>query len=161
MRVACVAAGTVMAGAVFLGVFYRYVLGDSLAYATALPTLLFPYFVMSGAILAAAKEDHLNVDFVLARMPDLLRRWVPFATRLLVVVAFAFVALVCVELVPTIALRTMPLLGWPASWAFYSLPVGFGGLALYTATETLAGLLEPDRNDGQADDGSGRGGGEE
>ena len=141
MRVVCVLSGVAMAVTVFLGVFYRYALGDSLAYATGLPTVLFPYFIMSGAVLAAAKGEHLDVDFVLVRMPRALRRWLPLATKLLVIIVFSFVSFVGIGLLPTLALRTVPLLGWPASWAFYSVPIGFGILAIYTATDAVVALL--------------------
>jgi TRAP-type C4-dicarboxylate transport system permease small subunit len=140
-KLVCVITGTIMVIMVFLGVFYRYVLGDSLEYATALPTVLFPYFIMSGAILAAAFRQHLSVDYVLLRTPEQVQPWILVATKLLVAVALILISLACLELLPTLARRVTPVLGWPASWTFYSLPVGFVGLAIYSITDLLMGLL--------------------
>jgi TRAP-type transport system small permease protein len=140
-KIVCVITGTIMIIMVALGVFYRYVLGDSLEYATALPTVLFPYFIMSGAILAAAHGQHLSVDYVLLRMPQRVQPWLLIATKLLVVVALILISLACLELLPTLARRVTPVLGWPASWTFYSLPLGFVGLAIYSVTDLLMDLL--------------------
>lgn len=140
-KIVCAITGTIMVIMVFLGVFYRYVLNASLDYATALPTVLFPYFIMSGAILAAPYGQHLSVDYVLLKMPKRVQPWILVATKLLVAVALILISLASLQLVPTLAMRTTPTLGWPASWTFYSLPVGFIGLALYSITDLLMDLL--------------------
>lgn len=142
MKLVCVSIGSVMAVLVFLGVIYRYFLGSSLVYATALPTFLFPYLIMGGAVIAAARREHLSVDYALLRTPRVLQRWLPFLTKLLVVVAFVWVAIIAVRVLPTLATSITPLLGWPASWAFYSLPIGFSLLGFYAATEAIFDLLE-------------------
>lgn len=140
-KAVCAITGTVMVIMVALGVFYRYVLGDSLEYATALPTVLFPYFIMGGVILAAASRQHLGVDYVLLRLPERVQPWILVTTKLLVAVAMILISLACLELVPTLARRVTPVLGWPASWTFYSLPAGFIGLAIYSITDLLMDLL--------------------
>lgn len=137
----CVATGALMAVLVFLGVFYRYVLNEGLAYANALPPFLFPYFIMSGAVVAAVRGEHLSVDYFLRKTPRVSQRWVPVLTRLLVAVVFLWVAAVSFELVPVLANRTDPVLGWPASWSFYSLPAGFALLALHSFIEGIRQLL--------------------
>lgn len=146
-KVVCAITGTVM---VALGVFYRYILNDSLEYATALPTVLFPYFIMSGVILATASREHLGVDYVLLKMPERVQPWILAATKLLVAVALILISLAYLELVPTLALRVTLALGWPASWTFYSLPAGFIGLAIYSITDLLMDLLG-DETEGEED----------
>ena len=141
MKFICVLTGSVMAVLVFVGVIYRYFLGASLAYATALPTFLFPYLIMSGAVIAAARREHLSVDYALLRTPKVVQRWMPFTTKLLVAVAFVWVALIAVRVLSTLATSITPLLGWPASWAFYSLPAGFVLLGFYAATEAVSDLI--------------------
>lgn len=139
-----VATGALMAVLVFLGVFYRYVLNEGLAYANALPPFLFPYFIMSGAVVAAVRGEHLSVDYFLRKAPRGAQRWVPGLTRLLVAVAFVWIAAVSFELIPVLANRTNPVLGWPASWSFYSFPAGFALLAIHSFIEGIRKLLTPE-----------------
>lgn len=133
----CVATGTVMAVMVFLGVFYRYVLSEGLPYANALPPFLFPYFIMSGAVVAAVRGEHLSVDYFLRKTPEITQRWIPVLTKLLVTIAFVYIAAVSFELISVLANRTNPVLGWPASWSFYSLPLGFSLLAIHSLIEAV------------------------
>jgi TRAP-type C4-dicarboxylate transport system permease small subunit len=140
----CVGTGAVMAVMVFVGVFYRYVLSEGLPYANALPPFLFPYFIMSGAVVAAVRGEHLSVDYFLRKTPEISQRWIPVLTRALVTIAFVYIAAVSFELVSVLSNRINPVLGWPASWSFYSLPFGFSLLAIHSLIKAVREILDPE-----------------
>src|SRR5262245_66219916 len=56
-------------------VFLRYVSGTSLASASELPELLFPWMIMSGVVLAAQHGSHIAVVILTQKLGD-ARRWV-------------------------------------------------------------------------------------
>ena len=135
-----------MAVMVFLGVFYRYVLSEGLPYANALPSFLFPYFIMSGAVVAAVRGEHLSIDYFLRKTPKASQRWTPVLTKVLIAIAFVYIAAVSFELVPVLANRTNPVLGVPASWSFYSLPFGFALLAIHSLVKAIREVVDPEEN---------------
>jgi hypothetical protein len=66
--------GTVLLAVLLLGIALRYVFTESLPWATELPTLLFPIFVMAGIVLAAQHGQHVAVEFLLNLLPTNGRR---------------------------------------------------------------------------------------
>lgn len=122
-----------------LGVIVRYILHGSLAWSAELPVILFPWMIMGGVVVAAANDKHLGVDYMVRRLPSRVSVLIDIGTRLLLIVLMAEVVAQAPALLRFLQYQTTPVLGWPASWAFYSIPAGAVGVA------TLALLSLPDR----------------
>ncbi len=69
----------------------RYVAGTSLASASELPELLFPWMIMAGVILAAQHGSHIAVVIVTQKL-GASRRWVLAAGSVVVAVLYAALA---------------------------------------------------------------------
>lgn len=128
--VVVVATTAVIGATLLLGVIVRYVLSGSLPWASELPVLLFPWLIMAGIVLAAARDEHLGVDFFARRLPAAGQ----VALQLLVLAGIAGLMLAMAAQAPSLLefmqYRLTPVLRWPSSWAFYSVPLGTVAVAV-------------------------------
>jgi TRAP-type C4-dicarboxylate transport system permease small subunit len=69
----------------------RYVAGTSLASASELPELLFPWMIMAGVVLAAQHGSHIAI-VILTQKLGAARRWVLAGGSLVVAVLYAALA---------------------------------------------------------------------
>jgi TRAP-type transport system small permease protein len=72
-------------------VVLRYVAGTSVASASELPELLFPWMIMAGVVLAAQHGSHIAVVIFTQKL-GASRRWVLAAGSLVVAVLYAALA---------------------------------------------------------------------
>lgn len=122
------------------GVIVRYFLNGSLAWGSELPVILFPWLVMGGVVMAAARHEHLGVDFLLRKMSALAGRVVLSIMQVFIIVLMASLVYQAQSLLMFLQYQSTPVLGWSASWAFYSLPVGAIGVLLLAVID-LIGLV--------------------
>lgn len=133
----CVGALVVVAFTLGAGVFFRYIVGQGPPFTGVLPLALFPWLIMSGAVMAAVRRRHLAVDYFLLKLPRRPRRFVSLATKLLVVIVFVAVVAISLNILPLVGNRVIPVLNISASWVFLSIPLGFAGLTLCSAMDFL------------------------
>ncbi|WPB57324.1 TRAP transporter small permease [Xylophilus sp. GOD-11R] len=110
----------------------RYIAGTSLAFASELPELLFPWMIMAGVVLAAQHGSHIAVVILTQRMPPSVRRWVLAGGAL--GTAAMYIALACTAwpLAEIAADERTPILQVPGSVGVFCLMTGFVLLALVT-----------------------------
>lgn len=141
MQATCLATGFSIAATLMLGVIYRYILQSSLAWAAELPNILFPWFVMSGATLAAINRQHLGVDYFVAKLKGEHQHWIGFGIHILLAVVLIGVAVISLDMLEILSRQKTPVLYWPRSWAFAALPLGLSTLAMAVITEAATILL--------------------
>lgn len=122
------------------GVVVRYFLSGSLAWGNELPVILFPWLIMGGVIMAAARHQHLGVDFFLRKLPPRAARLLMVLVQLMVMALMAMLIQQSFVLTTFMQYQTTPVLGWSATWAFYSLPLGALGVLLLALVD-LVGLV--------------------
>lgn len=142
MQAICLVTGFSTAITLMLGVVYRYILQSSLAWSAELPSILFPWFVMSGATLAAITKQHLGIDYFVAKLKGGLRHWVSLGIHFLLVVVLTGVAVISLDMLEILSRQMTPVLYWPRSWAFAGLPIGLFALAMAVLTEAAAILFK-------------------
>jgi TRAP-type transport system small permease protein len=123
----------------------RYVAGTSLASASELPELLFPWMIMAGVILAAQHGSHIAV-VILTQKLGASRRWVLAAGSLVVAVLYAALAATAWPLMEIAADERSPILQVPGSVSVGCLVIGFALLSIVTLCklpEVWAGVEEP------------------
>ena len=123
----------------------RYVAGTSLASASELPELLFPWMIMAGVVLAAQHGSHIAVVLVTQKL-GASRRWVLAAGSLVVAVLYAALAATAWPLMEIAADERSPVLQVPGSVSVGCLVLGFAMLSLVTLCrlpEVWAGVEEP------------------
>jgi len=123
----------------------RYLAGTSLASASELPELLFPWMIMAGVVLAAQHGSHIAV-VILTQKLGASRRWVLAAGSLVVAVLYAALAVTAWPLMEIAADERSPILQVPGSVSVGCLVLGFAMLSIVTLCklpEVWAGVEEP------------------
>ena len=123
----------------------RYVAGTSLASASELPELLFPWMIMAGVVLAAQHGSHIAV-VILTQKLGASRRWVLGAGSLVVAVLYAALAATAWPLMEIAADERSPILQVPGSVSVGCLVIGFAMLSIVTLCrlpEVWAGVEAP------------------
>jgi TRAP-type C4-dicarboxylate transport system permease small subunit len=127
----------------------RYVAGTSLASASELPELLFPWMIMAGVVLAAQHGSHIAV-VILTQKLGAARRWVLAGGSLVVAVLYGSLAVAAWPLMEIAADERSPILQVPGSVSIWSLMLGFALLAVVTICklpEVWAGSEQPHGHD--------------
>lgn len=109
----------------------RYAAGTSLASASELPELLFPWMIMAGVVLAAQHGSHIAV-VILTQKLGASRRLVLTAGSVAVAVLYASLAVAAWPLMEIAADERSPILQVPGSVSVGCLMLGFALLALVT-----------------------------
>lgn len=120
-----------------INVALRYAAGSSLAWASELPELLFPWMIMSGVVLAAQHGSHIAVVILTQRMGD-ARRWVLAGGTLLVAAMYSWLAWISIPLMEIAADERTPIMGVPGSYTVICLMLGFVCLALVSISQIPA-----------------------
>ncbi|WP_110654326.1 TRAP transporter small permease [Salinicola halimionae] len=129
-----------MFGTLLTAVFVRYVWEMNLNWTSEVPNLLFPWLTMCAIVATAAKNEHIGIEAVVERLPRPLRRVVSLATNLLAAIAFALIAWHGLEVISIAGNQLLPITGIAMSWAYWSVVVGFAGLALVSLLNVLIAL---------------------
>ena len=109
----------------------RYVAGTSLASASELPELLFPWMIMAGVVLAAQHGSHIAIVIVTQKLKA-SRRWVLAGGSLVVALLYAGLAATAWPLMEIAADERTPILQVPGSVSVGCLVLGFAVLSLVT-----------------------------
>ncbi|MFI0398909.1 MAG: TRAP transporter small permease [Thiolinea sp.] len=130
---------SVMFVSLLLEVIIRYFSNQGLGWPTELPSILFPWLVAAGVVLAAQQGQHIAV----AALPSLLKtantRRLLLVLQVITAVTFYYLAWIGLQVVEITGAEVYPATGISARWAYLALIVGFVGLGL-TATTTFVKL---------------------
>ena len=114
-----------------INVGLRYAAGTSLAWASELPELMFPWMIMAGVVLAAQHGSHIAVVLVTQKLGQ-WRKPVLQAGAIVVAVMYAGLAWIAWPLMEIAADEKTPILQVPGSVSVWSLILGFALLAVVT-----------------------------
>ena len=133
----------VLFGAIFMNVVLRYAFSSGVAGAYELPAILFPWLVISGAVLAAQRGQHIAVDLILRVDHAGLRR----AVRLLIDLLIAAMALVVVQAGWLMMLNSwsshLAETGLSEGWGYMALVYGYSAIGLTALISLCRTLCEP------------------
>lgn len=114
-----------------INVALRYSVGTSLAWASELPELMFPWMIMAGVILAAQHGSHIAVVILTQRL-GAARRWVLGAGALVVAGLYAALAITAWPVFQIAADEKTPIMQVPGSVSVGCLLLGFALLSVVT-----------------------------
>jgi len=117
---------------VLTAVFFRYVIGHSLAWSDEVVRYLFVQFTLLGTALALRDREHIRVEFFVERLPRRRRAGVEALGLLLVLGFNLLLVLVGTRWVFESAGSTTPALGLPLNWVLFApLPVSASFALVY------------------------------
>ncbi len=109
---------------VLTAVFFRYVIGHSLAWSDEVVRYLFVQFTLLGTALALRDRQHIRVEFFVEHLPAKARRFVEALGLVLVLVLNAILVVFGMRWVFESAGFTTPALGLPLNWVLFApLPI--------------------------------------
>lgn len=117
-----------------VNVFVRYVIEGSMDAASELPTLLFPWFVMGGIVLAAVRGNHVAMQLTMHALPSGGRRALSFLIHGLSGVVFAVLTWHAVDNTVIAHDEVSTILHVPGSVGYAALTIAFFMLALCAVT---------------------------
>lgn len=120
----------------------RYATGSSLQWASELPELIFPWLVMSGIVLAAAKGAHITTTFLVGALSEAWQKRVAVVAWLLVAGLYGYLAQATYSLLEIVHDERSPILQVPGSVTYGCVMVGMAMLsvlALKSAWQNLCG----------------------
>lgn len=129
-------------GDILLGIFCRYFLKSSIIWTEEAARFSLVWMVMTGAVCAAIRGDHMVIDFVVPRFPAPLRRAVEWGRFLLATGLIGLMTwLGWVNALQMWHMKTMAL-NIPKTIPLLSVPVGFALLLAGTVLLHLQKTLE-------------------
>ena len=114
-----------------VNVVLRYAAGSSLAWASELPELMFPWMIMSGVVIAAQHGSHIAV-VILTQKLGAARRWVLTAGSFVVAGLYLGLAYAAWPVFEIAADERSPIMQVPGSVSVGCLLLGFVMLAIVT-----------------------------
>lgn len=127
---------TIMLGSSVLlsvtGVFYRYVLGRSLAFVEEIAGFILAGVIVVGSSLAVSRREHIRVELIIQLFP-LLRRWINSMAWLVMLAVSMFMAALTGQFTAKLLLtqQTSTSLEWLyVGWPLMILPIGYSLCAL-------------------------------
>lgn len=117
-----------------VNVFVRYVIEGSVEAASELPTLLFPWFVMGGLVLAAVRGNHVAMQLTMHLLPPPGRRVLSLLIHGLSAAVFVVLGWYAIENTVIAHDEVSTILHVPGSVGYAALTVAFFMLALCAAT---------------------------
>lgn len=124
-------------------VVVRYATQQGMGWPTEMPSILFPWLVMSGVVLAAQRGQHIAVTALLSVLGRRGNRLLLLALQLLIAATFFYLAWVGMDVIEITGSEVYPVTGISAHWAYLALIAGFVGLGI-TAVTTFVRLLGAD-----------------
>ena len=136
----------VMLGVVLVGIFYRYVVDESLSWYDEFAGYVLVWLTMYGSVLALAKRKHISFDTLVEKLSPRGRR-VADVVAILCVMSFSLVLLVSGwQLVREMADETAVSLPFVRmAWVYSVMPIS-GGLMLLIGLVQLAQALAPGKS---------------
>jgi TRAP-type C4-dicarboxylate transport system permease small subunit len=120
-----------------LNVIVRYILEGSMGELSELPSLLFPWFVMGGIVLAAVRGAHVAMQLTLHSLPSDGRRWLAIVIHAVSATVFLMLAWYSVENMVIAHDEKSTILHVPGSVGYAALVVAF----LLVGVSSLTALL--------------------
>lgn len=120
----CVLLAVQMTVVVLVGVFWRYVLNDALAWAEELARYTMIWMSWLGGGLALRRGGHLAAEFTIDRLPPAARRMVILAGQALALGFLLIVLWYGVALTRNVALQTTSALRVSMQFPYSAMPVG-------------------------------------
>lgn len=114
-----------------VNVALRYAAGSSLAWASELPELLFPWMIMAGVVVAAQHGSHIAVVILTQKLGP-SRRWVLAGGALIVAALYGGLAWMALPVMEIAHDERTPILRVPGSVSVGCLILGFTLLAVVT-----------------------------
>jgi TRAP-type C4-dicarboxylate transport system permease small subunit len=147
LKVICIGLLGIIVACLFYAVVMRYLFHRPPAWSMELSRFLFLWMVIFSAVLVMREQKHIQINFVVERMPrTLLFFWSNFLRILMI--GFCWVMTQQgIVIFPMVSEASTPTLGVSVGWLYLSIPVGGILLGLFILEAIIVSVVEYLRND--------------
>ena len=132
---------TAMLVPTFLNAVLRYTTDSSLVWSEQMVQLVFPWFIMAGAVLAAQHSRHIGVELFIHLIPAEVSRWIRIMVQAIILIACSIVVYYGYEVTMLERGTYFTLIGVSQAWSYGAVLVGYTMLAA-TALTTAYRILQ-------------------
>lgn len=130
----------------FANAFLRYTTDASIVWSEQTVRLIFPWFIMGGAVLAAQHNRHIGVTVLVGRLGQWLRGGLQILVQFIILVSCGVVFDFAID----VAMNDQSmytLIGISQSWGYMALAFGYALLAGTAMTTTYRLITDPSHGD--------------
>lgn len=141
-RATIILAGVVLTAVMTANVIARYTFASGgFNFAQELPTLIFPWFIVAGIVLAAQLGIHMAVEWIYGKFDERGKIVVFLIANLIAVASFLVLARQALVVAEIASIEHSPVLQLPNSIGYYSIALSAVLVAIVTATACLRVLV--------------------
>ncbi len=130
----------------FANAFLRYTTDVSIVWSEQAVRLVFPWFILSGAVLAAQHNRHIGVGVLVGALSRRLRRWLQILVQFIILGSCGVVFDFAIDV--ALSDESMyTLIGIRQSWSYLALVFGYALLAVTALTTTYRLVTDPAHSD--------------
>jgi TRAP-type transport system small permease protein len=130
----------IMVMVISAGVFWRYVLNDSLSWSEELGRYLLVWISFLGASIGTYQAAHISISVVTDRLPPRIRWLTQLATDLMIVVFLSAILYQSIKILPVMSVRIAPTLGLRMSVVYVVLPLSSAVMLLHMVARCASTL---------------------
>lgn len=127
--------------ALLVNVFLRYVMGEGIAWAYEIHSILFPWLVAGGIAIASVKSRHISVDLLMGILPDPIRRWAALLVNCLVCAIAISVLVTSQPIINASKFQRLSEIPVSQYWGYISLYYAFFCMAVNAALNAIRNIL--------------------
>jgi TRAP-type C4-dicarboxylate transport system permease small subunit len=116
---------------VFLQVLFRYALDAPLGWSEEFVMFLFQWCSYLGAAVAVKKGFHFQLDIIILRLPERLKKWMALLSSVCVFLAGYIMIHHGIRMMNMNFSQTYPILGFPVAYGYLAIPVAGAVVAFY------------------------------
>ena len=129
----------------FLNVVLRYLFASGLVWSQEVSTLLFPWLVIAGAVLAAQADKHVSVRVLVEALPNGVGRLVLIGVNVLIVLMAIVVVDAALVFLEASHRNRLAVTHIPQSYGYASLIYGYAMLGVTALTTGYRQVFSPGR----------------
>jgi len=137
-----VALAFAMTAIIFIQVFSRSVLGDSLSWSEELGRYIFVWMTFIGASVALQRGAHLGIDALVQVLPKKLQNIFALVTYIFIFLLLLVMIKEGISLVEHTGMQRSPAMRMPMSWAYLAIPVSAVLMTVHTICKIISGVKE-------------------
>lgn len=130
----------------FANAFLRYTTDASIVWSEQTVRLVFPWFILAGAVLAAQHNRHIGVSVLTNAIGNAALRWLQVTVQLVILVSCTVVFDFAIDVARDDE-SMYTLIGISQSWSYLALVAGYALLALTALTTGYRLITDPDYAD--------------
>ncbi|MDV4169353.1 TRAP transporter small permease [Rhodovulum sp. FJ3] len=127
--------------ALLVNVFLRYIMGDGLAWAYEIHSILFPWLVAGGIAVASVRAHHISVDVLVSVLPAPVRAAVAILVNALICAIAVTVVYTSQPIVNASKFQRLSEIPVSQYWGYISLYYAFTCMALNAAMNVVRLIL--------------------